>query len=125
MLPHVKPAYYLGSSEVRGDLARPRGCWPQRLLRGPDEREYVLVTVSPPVLGQRWGSARDISDVVLAPRHLGDNLSPPSGDGVSVQIYRLKDSLVGQVVAFGTADVEMIAWGEVYLTKAAAAAAQS
>lgn len=125
MQPQVKPRYFLGSSEVAGDLARPRGCWPQGLIQGPDKREYVLVTVSPPVLGQRWGSAKDISELILAPRHVGDSLTPPSQSGVPVQIYILKHPALSHVVAFGSADVEMIAWGEVYGTEAAAAAARS
>lgn len=116
------PDWFLGSSEQRGDFARVRACWVEKVLRGPDKREYLLVRVEPPVIGQPFGmGGADIPIIVVAPRHRGATLSPLTGDGTAVQVYLPRRGVDVQTGSFGQDDLELVAWGEVYRSAVAAA----
>lgn len=117
------PVFYLGSAEFSGDFARPRACWPQGRLRGPDSREYVWVRIAPPVIGQPFGVGNDLEDLVLSPRHQGASLSPPTDFPTAVQVYIARSPDVLRARSFEVKDVEMAAWCEIYRTEEAAAAA--
>jgi hypothetical protein len=120
------PAFYLGSAEFTGDFARPRACWPQCLLGGPDSREYLWVRVAPAVIGQAFGlGGRDLEDLVLSPRHLGSSLAITGEQPVAVHIYIVRNEGILKSHSFGARDVEMVAWGEIYRSQSDAAAAQA
>lgn len=120
------PDFFLGSTEQRDTLAVVRAAWRREPLQGPDNAEFLWVRVEPPVLGQAFGlGAVDVSDLILSPHYAGDTLSPVSGFPLSIYIYRARVDRVFVARQFGWPEVEMVGWGEVYRTAAAAASASA
>jgi hypothetical protein len=85
----------------------------------------LLVSVEPPVIGQSFGlGGEDIGELVLSPRYQGDSLFPIGSYPVSVSVYRLVNSEESRPrTALTPADVELVAWGEIYETAEEASAA--
>jgi hypothetical protein len=115
------PDFFLGSSEHRGDWAIARSCWIVDSLRKEDGGECLLVSISPPVIGQRFGLGdKDISSLILAPRHKGVVLTQKVEQPVPVLIYRMLESNANTQPLVRNSDIEMSAWGEIYPTLEAA-----
>ena len=114
------PNFYLASSEGY-DLETPRACYAVRRMGGREADDYLVVTVSPPLMGQRYGLGdKDIDTVVLATRHGGSTLFPVSEWPLAVHVARIlhERDIEGR---FEKGDLELIGWGELYRTEAEAA----
>ncbi len=112
------PDFYLGSSEHRGDWAKVRASRVIGCVRMPDGTEGVLVEVDPPVIGQPFGLGdKDISILLLAPRHKGAMLDRTAVQPQAVLIYRLLTPEVAQRDVVRDSEVKLSAWGEVYSTR--------
>ena len=113
---YEQPAdFFLGSSDSRGEFAKPRACWIIARLRMENGRECVLVDVDPPVIGQPFGLGdRDITNLVLAARWTGTSFELNCYP-MPVLIYRIIGTVENQNTVRDS-DVNMEAWGEVYPT---------
>ena len=106
-MPRLAPDFYLGSSEARGDFARARS-----------------IRIEPPVIGQAFGlGGEDIHDLIVSPHYVGSTLFPISEYPMPVHIYRALTTDVFTRLQFDRHEVTMEAWGELYRTLDAAAAA--
>jgi hypothetical protein len=115
---------FLGSSDSRGDFARARAAFARARLVGPNNGEYLWIRVDPPVIGQPFGRGeKDVHDLIVSPHLQGSTLFPVSGFPLYVYIYVALTDRVFEELRFEKEDVSMAAWGELYLTFEAAAAA--
>lgn len=116
------PDFFLASSEGYG-LERPRCCYRLRRIAGRSGDDYLLVTVDPPIVGQRYGlGSEDIDRVVLATRHEEASLFPISSWPVFVHLARLmREPAEGDTLTID--DLEEIGWAEIYRTEKDAQAA--
>ena len=120
---HGEPDCYLTSRDVSGDLAKVRECWRVSPIRGPGN-EFLHVRVSPSILGQPFGlGGEDIREIILSPRHAGYSLLKNQRYPLAVHIYRALDAAVFRDKRLTPSDVEMIGWGELFQTHAAASSA--
>jgi hypothetical protein len=109
--------YFLSSLEST-KFSVTRECVFQKRLRFRTGKECVLVKVTPPVIGQEYGIGEDIDFFVITNRHEGMGLSPIKEFPCFVFIAR---PLIDDIEAreeIGKEDVEVVAWGELYRTKA-------
>jgi len=112
--------FYLASTEGYG-LEIPRHCVPIRRLRGDVRDDYLLVKITPPLIGQHFGlGGNDIAQVIVASRHEGESLFPVRSWPVYVHVARLLVPSIGTTVQQD--EMELIAWAELYPTKADAEA---
>jgi hypothetical protein len=119
----VHPDFFLDPTED-GDLRELRSCWSRGTLKDANDTEYLVVEISPPIIGQGYGLGdKDISLVLLSPRHQGHSLFPVTAWPEFVYVARLVDE---SALASGTAtdeQVELILWGVLHRSRAAAEAA--
>jgi len=109
--------YFLSSLEST-KFSVTRECVFQRRLRFGTGKECVLVKVSPPVIGQEYAVCGDVELFVLAARHKGRGLSPIKEFPCFVFIARPLIDDIGAREEIAKEDVEVVAWGELYRTKA-------
>lgn len=107
------PSYYLSSLESER-LEAVRECQFLRVLHFNTGKQAVLVSVSPPILGQDFGVPKDIENVVLCNRHEGEVLFPIKIFPCFVFVARARIDLEGAVV--DRDELEIIGWGELYRT---------
>lgn len=111
----MSPDFFLGSTEVDGDLARVRSCWRKGRLECPHGAGCLAVTADPPIIGQPFGlGGSDITDIIVSPHYEGDSLFPITQYPVHVYIYRALRPEVFEGKPWSEDDIEMIAWGELY-----------
>ena len=110
-------AYYLSSLDST-KFGVTRVCVFQKRLRFQTGKECALVKVGPPVIGQDYGLVEDIDLFLIANRHEGEGLSPVKECSCFVFIARplIDDIEIRDEIA--KEDVEIVAWGELYRTKA-------
>ncbi|MCA1656447.1 MAG: hypothetical protein LC713_01830 [Actinobacteria bacterium] len=81
------PDFYLSSSE---DLfwSTPRAVRIERpATELGDGREWLLIRVEPPVVGQPFGRGEDIDTVLVTPRFEGETLTPPLAFPLHVHVF--------------------------------------
>jgi hypothetical protein len=111
--------FYLASSEGY-ELSDPRRCRPLKRMQLGQRDDCMLVSIDPPIIGQRFGlGERNIDTVVIAARHVGDSLFPVGRWPVYVHVARLLVPYNGQSV-LKLGDVESIAWAELYQSEESA-----
>ena len=110
------PTYYLSSLDSYM-LEQPRTCTFEKLLHLDTGKECVLATVDPAIDGERFGDGSDITQVILANRHEGDTLSTIVRFPCFVFVTRLVTEGVENRATVTKADLEIIAWGELYRTR--------
>jgi len=109
--------YFLSSLDST-KFSATRECVFQKRLRFRTGKECVLVKVDPLVIGQDYGVGEDIDLFVLTNRHEGHGLFPIKEFPCFVFIAR---PLIGDIESrdeIDKEDVEIVAWGELYRTKA-------
>ena len=115
----ASPDFYLASSEGYG-LEDPRRCFSVRRLQSDHRDDLLLVRIEPPLLGQPFGLGnRDIDEIIIAPRHVGESLFPIQQWPVYVHVARSLVPIQGRVVIHDK-EMESIAWAELYQTEDAA-----
>ena len=108
--------FVLASSEGY-ELEDPRTCVSKQWFDGDHRDGYLLVSVNPPIIGQKFGlGGQDIYEVVLAARHRGCSLNPVAEWPTAVHValpstdFRAKSNRVRK------GDLHLIGWGEIYKT---------
>jgi hypothetical protein len=108
--------YFLSSLEST-KFSVTRECVFQKRLRLRTGKECVLVKVSPPVIGQEYGTGEDVDLFVITARHEGRGLSPIEEFPCFVFIARPLIDDIETPDEIEKRDVEIVAWGELYRTK--------
>ena len=109
--------YYLSSLESK-IFSKTRQCFFLKTLHFDSGKECVLAKITPSVIGQDFGSAEDIEYVVLASRHEGDSLSLMTEFPYSVFIAKSLINDIDSKLIISESDLQILAWGELYRTKA-------
>lgn|SRR5262249_13302372 len=110
--PH--PDFFLASREGYG-LEKPRACYQIKRLKGRSRDDFSLIRIVPGLVGQPYGLGdRDISTLVIAPRHIDVSLTPVSSWPVFVHVARLliPTDQIGEQIA--DTDIEEVGWAELY-----------
>lgn len=98
-----------------GDLSELRACFVKGRLKDAFRDDYMLVEITPPIIGQKYGlGGRDISQVILATRHKGYTLFPVTEWPAFVYIIRILDENILTTMQFSANQVEMILWGVIH-----------
>src|SRR5256885_17093938 len=106
------PDFFLSSREHRGDWARARACWLKEHLKMQDGRECVLVEISPPVNGQKFGLGdKDITSLLLVNRWKTNTFGQQVDRVWPVLIYRMPSPLATTQTTVRDSDVTLTAWG--------------
>lgn len=111
---------YLGSLES-DRFARVRECRFVRPIVVGDQKPGVVVHVTPGVPGQDFGVGEDISSFVLTTRFEGADIRVLEKFPCFVFIALPRVALTPELERIATADLQVIAWGELYQTAADAA----
>ena len=83
--------------------------------------DYLLITIDPPIIGQKYGlGGKDISEVIVATRYKGDNLFPITNWPLDVHVARLLDNIPESAVKLSSSQFAEIAWAELYPTEESA-----
>jgi hypothetical protein len=111
------PDFYLASSEGY-DMEEPRQCWQIKRVATEKRDDLLLVKINPPLIGQKFGLGdKDIDKVFLAPRHVGASLFPINQWPLFVHVARPLVDGPEDCLRFREADLELIAWAELYKTE--------
>jgi hypothetical protein len=111
------PNFYLVSGE-RSDPQVPTACWSAVRLRDSVRDDYMLVTIRPAIVGQKYGlGSRDIDHLILSTRLSGTTLFPIRAWPCHVYVMRIKNDAILISHFMSREDVEMIGWGTLHLTE--------
>jgi hypothetical protein len=111
------PDFYLASTEGY-DLYQPRSCKRIRPIASDSRTYMLLIEIDPPLIGQKYGlGGRDISLVIIAPRHKGGSLFPIADWPTYVHVARPLIENVESRDTVGDNELELIAWAEIYRTE--------
>lgn len=112
-----KPSFYLVSGE-RSDPQVPTACWPVERLRDSLRNDYMLVSIRPAIVGQKYGlGSIDIDQLILSTRLVGTTLFPIQEWPCHVYVTRIKNESIVTTSWLGPDDVQMIGWGTLHLTE--------
>ena len=109
--------FYLPTAGEYPLLSPPRACRCIGRLRDSQRDDYMLVEISPPLIGQPFGlGAQDVTTLLLATRHKDHTLFPIDEWPAYVYVMRfLVDAQ--QIISSGmfTRDqVQLLAWGMLF-----------
>jgi len=111
------PDFFLSASGESRELATPRACWKKARLKDPVRDDHMLVEIAPPVIGQNYGlGSQDITNLILSARYEGSSLSLVNEWPCHVYVSRILDAAIIRTLAFTQSQVEIIAWGMIFLT---------
>jgi hypothetical protein len=111
------PSFYLISGE-RSDPRVPTACWPIGRLRDSSRDDYMLVSISPAIVGQKYSlGSQNIDQLVLSTRLSGTTLFPIQGWPCHVYVMRIKNDSILASHFIEKEDVEMIGWGTLHPTE--------
>ena len=112
---------YLTSAEVRA-LRKPRLCVFLNCIPGDNRPDSFVASVQPPIDGAEVRSSLPgpIEKVLLAQRHVGFPIAEPKEWPVHVYVVRALDGTVYTEEFLNAERLEIIAWGELFPTLAAA-----
>jgi hypothetical protein len=106
---------YLASTESE-EFRKPRRIVPVKRVRGAVRDDYLLVEVSPPVIGQAHGmGGADIDLLILATRTKDNSLFPIGHWPIDVHIAIPKLSDPRHCDVFRSDQLDHVAWGTLYL----------
>jgi hypothetical protein len=99
----------------RDDLSRPRFCYRRKQLRENLRDDCLLIDITPSIIGKTYGlGGDDITQLILATRHVGVTLFPVTEWPAHVYVYRILDDTILSQDVFDASQIEMIAWGIIY-----------
>jgi hypothetical protein len=110
------PRYYLSSLDSYV-LEEVRVCDFVTITHFDTGKECAIATLDPPIPGQVFGLASDITEVVLAARHEGDLLSSIREFPCFVHVARPVIADIRHEGVVVAAELENLAWGELYRSK--------
>src|SRR5690349_5287861 len=100
-----EPDFFLTTAgELRELLVEPRACWNRGRLRDGFRDDYMLVEISPVLIGQGFGlGSVDITQLIISTRFQGTTLYPVSEWPSHVYVYRiLDDTILGSLTLTGS-----------------------
>lgn len=107
--------FYLTTAGEYSLLSRPRACRVLRRLRDDRRDDYMLVEITPALIGQSFGlGAQDVTKLILSTRHQGHTLFPIDEWPVYVYVARPVEEKVIEAGVFGREQVQLIAWGMLF-----------
>lgn len=112
-----KKTYYLSSMESK-TFSNTRQCLFLKTLYFDTGKKCVLAKITPAVIGENFGSAEDIEYVVLVSRHDEDSMSLLTEFPHFVFIAKSLVNDIGSKLTISKSDLQILAWGEIYRTKA-------
>ena len=110
------PRYYLSSLESYA-LESVRTCDFVAFMHFDTGKACAIATVDPPIPGQQFGLRTEVTEVVLATRHEGDDLQAITEFPCFVHVARPVVSDIRSCDVISAADLENLAWGELYRSK--------
>lgn len=111
------PDFYLTTAGKNDSLASPRACWRKARLADDSRDDYLLVEIDPPLIGQKYGlGAEDIGHLLLSSKFESFSLFPVDHWPCPVYVTRILDDSILDTLTLTGDQVEMIAWGEIFLT---------
>ena len=114
----INPDFYLVSGE-RSDPRLPTACWSTGRMRDSLRDDYMLVSISPAIVGQKYGlGSREIDRLILSTRLTETTLFPIQEWPTHVYVMRIKNDSILATLVINKDDVEMIGWGTLHLTEA-------
>lgn len=112
----INPDFYLASSEGY-DLEIPRKCFVIKSTHSDRGDDFLLVSIDPPIIGQKYGLGdKDIDQVILATRHQGDSFFPINNSPMSVHVARILIDNPQNKEVIHNNEMKLIAWAEIYQT---------
>ncbi|MEK7381720.1 MAG: hypothetical protein AAB262_00355 [Elusimicrobiota bacterium] len=111
------PDFYLASTESKR-FEHPRRCRALKRVCSESRDDLLLIQIEPPLIGQDYGlGSNDINVVAVATRHMGDSLFPIQSWPVYVHVARILTRSPAESEHFKDAELEAIAWAELYRTE--------
>lgn len=112
-----QPDFYLITGE-RSEPIMPTACWAFERLRDSSHDDYMLVHISPAIVGQKFGlGPTNIDRLILSTRLAGTSLYPIQQWPCHVYVMRIKNEDILTSRRLDAADVEMISWGTLHKDK--------
>lgn len=109
------PDFYLTAAGEFEPLADLRACRVVRRLKSAHGVECMLVEISPPLIGQPFGLGdKDVTLLVLSPRHAGTTMFPIDTWPFFVYAARLLANRAPPGDTFCADEIETIAWARLY-----------
>jgi hypothetical protein len=116
-----EPDFFLISGE-RTDPTVPTACWNEGWFSDGTGDGYMLVSIAPPIVGQKYGlGGEDIDQLILAPHLVGKSIFPVNERPCFVNVYRIKNGAILNSKLISKDDVELIGFGSLLLKEEDAA----
>ena len=118
----VDHVYFLTSADYVV-LEHPRKCSVVNQFKGKHGREFMTLRIDPPVEGDRLQrTERQITEVVVTTRHVGDSLFAPSKYPVFVHVCLpvIEGEDSGSVAETEMGEFYSAVWGELYIDEESA-----
>lgn len=110
------PDFFMVLGESPGLIQR-LDCYRIKRFHANRRDDYLLIQVSPPVDGQRYGASHLINELIIAARHKGVSLFPIRKWPVEVYVLRtLVENPAKRDVLKGE-DLALIDWATIYEPK--------
>ena len=117
MSSNIEPDFFLISGE-RSDPIVATACWREGRLSDGNRDDYMLVSIDPPIVGQKYGlGATNINNLILSAHLLGVALFPITRWPCFVNVMRIKNEAILKSLLFQAADIEIIGRGSLLPTK--------
>jgi hypothetical protein len=110
------PRYYLSSLDSHA-LEAVRACDFVAIKHFDTGKECIVAEVSPPIQGHSFGLSHDLTEVVLAARHQGDDLNNIRQFPCFVHVARAVTADIRSKNVVTAAELENLAWGELYRSR--------
>lgn len=112
----MMPKYYLSSLDSYA-LEAVRACSFIAFTHFDTGKLCVVAELDPPIAGQPFGLTNDVGQVILASRHEGDDLADIKEFPCFVHVAALKSGNIEDHDIVSAADLQNLAWGELYRTE--------
>jgi hypothetical protein len=117
------PDFFLSCAGEYKPLSEPRACWAKARLRDAIRDDYMLIEISPTLIGQSFGFAdKNITQLIISARFEGYTLYPIAQLPVPVYVSRIVDDGILATLFVKQNQIELIAWGTIFGTLEAAIA---
>jgi len=112
-----KPDFFLTTFELK-ERFEPRACYVYGQIRGSVREDGLIIGIKPVLVGQHYGlGEKDVNRLIIFSRFSDDTLLPKvSKWPMHVYVFRPINENILVSGKFEDTDVQMIFWGELYLS---------